>query len=225
MKREVLNLGKLLVEELGLESSADTLSRWMAHYIAQQINEIENATGADKELAEAKCFETILKLWKHRAYYKTGNKPFENFEQIFQTLERLNPDNEEPFYFQTSYSTKGNENDNETDHVKKYLLMASAIDVTVRIWLKFIFQQAVKQALNEKTKEWIKVAAPLSNKNEASLIVRILSNQDINKNDMVDYKEKEAELLKQRIEQLKSFGEFNEELILMYEEELKVVLD
>lgn len=220
MKREVLNLGKLLVKELGLESSVDTLSCWMAHYIAQQMIEIENATGADKEAAEEKCIETILKLWKHRAYYETGDKPFEKFEPIFQTLDRLNPDNEEPFYFQSDYSTRGKLN-NTDDAVKQYLLIATKIDEIVRVWLKFIFQHAAEQAVDEKTKEWLKAAAPLANNDEASLIVRILFDHDIAENDIADNKEEKVKLFERRIEQLKSFRGFNEELISMYEEELK----
>ena len=66
MREEILNLGKLLVGELGLEYSVDTLSRWMAHYIAEQMRIIESTENDDKKLAEEKCFETILKLWKHR---------------------------------------------------------------------------------------------------------------------------------------------------------------
>lgn len=218
MNKEVLKLGKLLVKELGLESGVDTLSRWMAHYIAQQMSEIENSTGADKQAAEEKCFETILKLWKHRAYYETGDRPFENFESIFQTLDRLNPDYEEPFYFQSEYSTKGKLN-NTDNAVKQYLLLAIQIDEVVRVWLKVIFQHAAEQALDEKTKEWIKAATPLTDNDEASLIVHILSEHDI---DEKNRKEK-TKLLKHRIEQLKSFREFNEELIAMYEEELETV--
>lgn len=218
MNKEVLKLGELLVKELGLESSVDTLSRWMAHYIAQQMNEIENTTGADKQAAEENCFKTILKLWKHRAYYETGDKPFENFEPIFQTLDRLNPDHEEPFYFHSEYSAR-DKSDNTDNAVKQYLLMATQIDEVVRVWLKFIFQHAAEQAVDEKTREWIKAAAPLVDNNEASLIVRILSKHDI---DEKNGKEK-TKLLKHRIEQLKGFREFNEALIAMYEEELETV--
>jgi len=32
---DVLKLGKQLIAELGLDQSIDTLSRWMAHYIAE----------------------------------------------------------------------------------------------------------------------------------------------------------------------------------------------
>lgn len=152
MNTEVLNLGKLLVKELGLEPGVDTLSRWMAHYIAQQMTEIETSSGADKQAAEEKCFESILKLWKHRAYYQIGDKPFENFEPIFQTLDRLNPDHEEPFYFHSEYAVR-DKSGNTDDVVKQYLLMATQIDKVVRVWLKFIFQHAAEQAIDEKNIE------------------------------------------------------------------------
>lgn len=218
MNMEMLKLGKLLVKGLGLEPGVDTLSRWMAHYIAQQITEIETYSGADKQAVEEKCFESILKLWKHRAYYQTGNKPFENFETIFQTLDRLSPDHEEPFYFQSEYAVR-DKSDNTDDVVKQYLIMATQIDEVVRVWLRFIFLHAAEQAINEKTKEWISAASTLVDNDEASLIVRILSEHDI---DGINREEK-TELLKHRIEQLKGFREFNEALIAMYEEELNTL--
>lgn len=224
MNTEVLKLGKLLVKELGLEPGVDTLSRWVAHYIAQQMTEIETSSGVDKQAAEERCFESILKLWKHRAYYQTGDKPFENFEPIFQTLDRLNPDHEEPFYFQSEYAVR-DKSENVDDTVKQCLFMATKIDEIVRIWLKFIFQQAVEQAVDEKTREWIKAAAPLSDNDEMSLIVRILSDRDVDEKDTTHYKEEEAKMVKRRIEQLKDYRVFNENLIAMYEEELKELDD
>lgn len=221
MNTEVLKLGKLLVEELGLETSVDTLSRWMAHYIAQQMNEIETSSGADKQAAEEKCFESILKLWKHRASFQTGDKPFVNFEPIFQTLDRLNPDYDEPFYFQSEYAVK-DKSENVDDIVKQYLFMATKIDEIVRIWLKFIFQQAVEQAIDERTEQWINAASPLSDNVEVSLIVRMLS--DCDETDIADNKEEKVKLFEHRIEQLKSFREFNEDLIALYEEELNNII-
>lgn len=103
--------------------------------------------------------------------------------------------------------------------------MATKIDEIARIWLKFIFQKAAEQALDEKTKKWIEATAPLADNDEASLIVRILSDFDNDENDIEDNKEKKAKLFKHRIEQLKSFREFNEDLIAMYEEELEVALN
>ena len=41
MPKDVLDLGRALVEELGLDPGVDTLSRWMAHYIAELIEDAE----------------------------------------------------------------------------------------------------------------------------------------------------------------------------------------
>ena len=41
----VLVLGKKIVDELGLDQSADTLGRWMAHYLAEKIEDAKAATG------------------------------------------------------------------------------------------------------------------------------------------------------------------------------------
>ncbi len=218
MKTGALILGKLLVKELGLEESVDTLSRWMVHYIAQKISNIESATGDEKQAAEAECFETILKLWKHRAYYQAGTRPFENFEPIFRTLYGINPNNESPYYFQPEYANVDASVVND-DPAKKYLLIATQIDKTARIWLKAIFQKAAECAIDDKIKEWINAAAPFSNNDEGPLIVRILYEMD-DENDVEDDKDKMNKLINKRIEQLKYFRELNEVLISMYEEEL-----
>lgn len=97
IQERIINLGKALVEELG--SRIGTPSRWMAHYIAEQMTIADNAQGDDKIRAEQKCFETILKLWEHRSSLPNGQRPFENFEPIFRVLEQLNPENKQPFYF------------------------------------------------------------------------------------------------------------------------------
>ena len=215
MKEEVLNLGKLLVNELGLESSLDTLSRWMAHYIAEQMRIIESAQGEEKKLAEERCFETILKLWKHMRYYNGGLRPFEKFESIFKVLDRLDPDNRNNYYFQNEYSRKNNI---EKDGITKYLSLATSVDEVARVWLKFIFQSAAEAAVDEKTKEWIEAALPLSDNAEASLIVRFLSGDELD--DYEDNHENRVKYLERRIEQLKRFKSFSDELIAMYKKEI-----
>ena len=69
-QKKAINLGKLLVNELGLESSNDTLSRWMAHYISEKMLLAEKLPeGEEKNKAEKDCFETILKLKKKQFFY------------------------------------------------------------------------------------------------------------------------------------------------------------
>lgn len=38
--QNAINLGKLLINELQLEPSVDTLGRWMAHYLAIKMSEV-----------------------------------------------------------------------------------------------------------------------------------------------------------------------------------------
>jgi len=47
MQKRIINLGKALVEELGLDTGVDTLARWMAHYIAEQMEIAKNAKGTE----------------------------------------------------------------------------------------------------------------------------------------------------------------------------------
>lgn len=48
IQKRTMNLGKALVKELNLDPGVDTTARWMAHYIAEQIERAENSTGAEK---------------------------------------------------------------------------------------------------------------------------------------------------------------------------------
>jgi hypothetical protein len=68
LPRDVLELGRHLVRELGFDDQRDTLGRWMAHHLAELINKAENgATGTERVRARKNATETILKIWEHRA--------------------------------------------------------------------------------------------------------------------------------------------------------------
>jgi hypothetical protein len=221
MKTEALNLGKLLVKELGLESSVDTISRWIAHYIAQQMIEAENTDGDEKQKVEERCFNSILKLWEHRAYYEDKKKPFESFIPIFSLLEKLCPDNEEPFFFRANKPVRDKLEDKMNESVKHLLSLASGIDSTARIWLEYVFQQAAFYATDDRVIEWIEAALPFSNDDdEIALIERLLLINEESNDDATICEKKRIEQVDYRIEQLKGYRKFNEELIAMYEEEV-----
>jgi hypothetical protein len=65
--QKTISLGNQLVALLGEEHNVDLLSRWMAHYISEQMSVIGSTTGESKAAAEERCYNTILKLWAHRA--------------------------------------------------------------------------------------------------------------------------------------------------------------
>src|SRR5688572_3455622 len=65
--KDVLELGKYLVRELGFEDEVDTLGRWMSHHVAELITVAENGrTAASRRIAKRDAVTTILRIWQHR---------------------------------------------------------------------------------------------------------------------------------------------------------------
>src|SRR4051812_2064411 len=66
--RDVLALGRKLVEELELGPGVDTLGRWMAHHVAELMLNAEHSADLDDRRAnEDRAVDTILRIWDHRA--------------------------------------------------------------------------------------------------------------------------------------------------------------
>ncbi len=75
---ELVSLGELIVDELGLNTSTDTLSRWMAHRLAELIQEADQGD----ESARREAAELIMKLWVRRSAWPTGWPPPKTAEAI-----------------------------------------------------------------------------------------------------------------------------------------------
>ena len=101
MPKDVLDLGRALVEELGLDPGVDTLSRWMAHYIAELIEDAETAKVENRPAKLAKCADAIIGLWERRHRLPNGKRPFEDLEPILRALESLDPADDTPRYFRS----------------------------------------------------------------------------------------------------------------------------
>jgi hypothetical protein len=66
-------LGQRLVKELGLDDGVDTLGRWMAHRVAELMQQAEQSeTLAEQESAKQECSELILRIWERRASLPYG---------------------------------------------------------------------------------------------------------------------------------------------------------
>lgn len=89
--REYADFGRKLVLELGKDAERDTLSRWLAHYLAEKIIGAERAKKPEKDRLQQECCELILQLWRHRADYQ-NRRPLESFEPVFEALAALKDD-------------------------------------------------------------------------------------------------------------------------------------
>lgn len=224
LRKRTISLGKALVEELKLNPGVDTLSRWMVHYIAEQMTVAENATGDKKRIAEQRCFETILKLWQHRSALPNGHRPFESFEPIFRALARLDPDNTTPYFFseRASRSPETNEEGDGVDNVQQWLDIAKGIDQGARVMLEFVFTQAAINATDEKTLMWLKNASWIPPHEDVSIIVEVLSGDETEKDEATPDKQKQSkqEKITSRIKQLDAFIEFSQALRTEYRDAL-----
>lgn len=202
-----MELGKALVKELDLEPGVDTLSRWIAHYIAELLKKVEAAAeGKSKEESQSLCFEAILTLWHHRAYYHDGHRPFENFEPIFRVLESLNPEDERHFYFSKMGNVPKSIN-LEPSNIQEWIDVLRRTDELARILISYSLQKATSEAVDKDTIEWLGKSISLIRDDDLEVIVKLIESSSIAskietlKNDAFDY-EKALKLKLDRINEL-----------------------
>lgn len=217
MKDRIINLGMALVQELGLEPGVDTLSRWMAHYIAEQITIAENSTGDEKTKAEERCMETVLKIWERRSQLPDGRRPFENLEPIFRAIERFDPENSRPFYYaqpQMHLSTKNKASKPISNEVSKWIDIALGVDRAARVLIEFAFRQAATHAKDKKTKSWIENSADLQGVDELRIIIRLASTYKDGQDEKARerFRKDQRNYFMSRIEKLDAFSKFSSSL-------------
>lgn len=213
-QEQIFNLGKLLVKELGIEDGVDTLSRWMAHYVAEKIRLIEQLpSGENKEEIKKDCFETILKLWEHRWLVSPGYRPLENFESILKVLEEINPENRLPFFYRKPKQSLEIEMGNFKD-VSEYVEMIVQIDRAAKIWIDFILHQAALMAKDDNTNNLLEIFEDGVNVGDIDAIRIILEDK------VEDYHAKEIE---ERINELEKFAKLNEYLLEKYKIKLSEI--
>jgi len=215
LRKRTINLGKALVEELKLNPGVDTLSRWMVHYIAEQITVAEKATGDKKRITEQRCFETILKLWQHRSALPNGHRPFESFEPVFHALAKLDPDNPQPYYYScfNAIQYEKDEVSKETKEILQLIDYVNAIDRSARILIEFFFYQASLIAIDEKTINWIKDAKNIfPTDSDASIIVQLIQTYEDGEVKSSEIDEGQCKKLQSRINQLDTFISLSQEI-------------
>ncbi len=213
-----MNLGKALVRELNLDPGVDTTARWMAHYIAEQIEIAEHSSSIQKQEAEKRCFETILRLWNHRSAFPGGTRPLESFDPILRTLKRLDPENDRHFFFENRKEST----DSVPEEVQKWLDVADGIDEAVRVWLKYVFEQAALAATDDSTIEWLENSVAIQESDHFSIIIQELYS-DLDDIGVVrqEEDEKQRKTIISRIKKLEAFSKFNQLLLTEYRNELK----
>jgi hypothetical protein len=215
MQQRVISLGKTLAKELKLDPGVDTLARWMAHYVAEKIVAAESIVGNEKAEIERQCFEIILKLWQHRSYYPGGIRPFENFDSILNTLDRLNPENKNSFYaFGLDDNFTRSKKRKKKDDVQEWLDVTLEIDKAARELISFTMNQAAQFASDDRTEKWLTNAIKLMDDRDLEIIFHILEKDasDDDKGEQEQLLEDQLDSLKSKVERLDYFKRISDNL-------------
>ena len=216
----ILALGKKLVDELGLDQSVDTLGRWMAHYIAEKMEDVETATGEVRARKMSECSDAILKLWAHRSELPNGQRPFEDFDPIFRVLQSLDPNDTTPHYFRQIRSKV--DQDDEDDSTKQWLRIASGIDDTARVLIRYCLAIAAQEAV-DKSREWVVLAEAISE--EKNFDIRIVQSitDDTDALDSENLDDLERAKIENMLKRLEAFTDFSRTLSSHLREQLERV--
>ena len=215
-----LALGKKLVDELGPDHSVDTLSHWMAHYIAEKMENVEAATGEARDRKMSECSDAILKLWAHRSELPNGQRPFEDFEPILDVLQSLALDDPTPHYFRQVMSAV--DQDDEDDPAKQWLGMASRIDDTARALIRYCLAIAAQEAV-DKSREWVALAEAIHE--EKNFDIRIVQSITDDTDALVSENPDDSERIKIEgmLKRLEAFADFSRTLSSHLREQLAQV--
>lgn len=217
------------MKTLELDPGADTLSRWMSHYVAEQISVSENTTGEAQAEAKLRCFETILKIWARRASFPNNSYPFKKFELVFKALEKITSEGKQAYYFNQPHFHSGQTgkevpiSQTDIEAIQPWINIALAIDGAARVLVSLAFQQATYNALDEESAAWIEEASGIfpGEENDISIIVKLIGEEEesAEKKALRDRQSK----LQSKVEKLNMFVDISNEIKQVLEEELQEI--
>lgn len=87
--KDALALGRVIVQQLELSTRGTVLERWLAHHLAEVLDQADRATGTEQVSAEKRAVDLILKLWAHRRSLPEGVDPLGGYREAIGVLDLL----------------------------------------------------------------------------------------------------------------------------------------
>lgn len=192
-------LGGRIVEQFKLQVDEDTLGQWIAHHLAEKLLAHKRASGPAKAVLEAELVDTILKFWKHRAYFPRGTQPFEGYDAVLRALESFDPNPSKGRYFQ--YRHADGLNKEAKPPSKAWIDAAKTFDRGARAIVGLCFEQAAR-ASEQPDEVWLSAAKVLAEDADRDLMVVKIIKAGA-KEDNIDPSEFERKRLERRRDDLR----------------------
>jgi hypothetical protein len=199
--KRIVRLGQELVEQLSDEERGDTLSRWIAHYIAEQIELAERAGATQRKSAQENCFNSILRLWEHRRSIPNGVLPLNDFDPILRALQSLDPADPKPRYWAV-YRPGGVTEDSPA--IERIMRVVAALDVNARIAVELLLAEAVSLVVTPEARALLEKAVPYADWNDLTALKELIRRRD----NLDENLASEAAVRARRAEQIDSLERF-----------------
>lgn len=180
-EEEIIKLGEKLVKELDFEDSKDTLARWMSHYLAELIENIDKAESKkEKKALQLECCNIILKVWSQKENLPI-RKPLGDLKPLVEMLQVLKEKKEVRILPRWL----------EYNKLPRDSQWASFIDL-VKNNSERIFNKVIQMNLHKdilcKDEKWMKENKELLSKEELRYLelIDVLSENNRNKSGVID---------------------------------------
>lgn len=212
-EEEILKLGKKLIAELELVYTVNTLARWMGHYLAELMNNIDKCESEEeKSKLQKECCDVILEIWEKRERIPI-EKPTEKLKPIIDVLSLLKK-NEYPFI---RHRFLGNNAGLRNKNSSWLSFLEIVKNNSERIYRKSLISM-ISEELLKKDKEWIEEHGSFLSDDEKSVVEYLDSIKEVTISFHDDPIVKATE--KEKIEDL--FNELEEQLEEQKEELLRL---
>jgi hypothetical protein len=173
-EEEILRLGKKLIKELELVYTVNTLARWLGHYLAELMNNIDNCESEEKKSElQKECCNVILELWEKRERIPI-EKPTEKLKPIIDIISLLKK-NEHPFI---RHRFLNNNNGLRNKNSNWFSFLEIVKNNSERIYRKSLISM-ISEELLEKDKEWIEEHGSFLSDDEKSVVEYLASIKEI----------------------------------------------
>ena len=163
-EEEIIKLGEKLVRELDLEYSSNTLARWMSHYVAELIQNIDNVESKEeKKELQQECCDIILKIWSQKENLPI-TKPLDNLKPVIEILQVLNEKQE------SSVLPRWLGRNWKPPHKNKWASFAHLVKNNSDEVFEKIIQMNLHEDLLSKDKEWLKENKKFLSKDEVNFL-------------------------------------------------------
>ena len=209
----VIQLGKRLAKQL--DASDDLLASWMAHDIAQKIEDARTASSREKQEAHNVCARAIFELWEHRSAIPKHLQPLRELDPIVRTIASMDLDQAGYRYYPEVLRRAATAEADEA--TKKWLELAMGLDYSARVLISFALRSAAQSSISD-AEAWVELAREAgADEGYESPVVRFIRD-----NDLSGEKPDETEKWEERLSRLEGFAELSSSLANELREELGV---